>query len=186
MMWIPFKKKKQKFTISEEAKKRISDESIKLGKPQILELSLDYNQNGVGCVLVGFSEKRKTDPEWIRWKDNAAEEVLSLGELRFELGKFYFFPNIDLVWEKTPHPLIQKITSNYKFSEEPIYLESKDIYRLRSILRLCFQKEGVISLYMKGNICQLEIPELTKEKEERISEDMLTYLSSLYLSPWEE
>ncbi|TGL37304.1 hypothetical protein [Leptospira perdikensis] len=186
MVWNPFRKKKQKLTISKETIQRLEEESKKLGRPQILVLDLERNLKGMGNVLVGFADKTPTDFGYIRWKQEKAETILSLGELRFESGKFYFFPNIDLEWEKTLRPYIHRITANYLFSEEPIYLEAKDFFRLRPILHLCFQREGVSSLYLKGTICQLEIQNLTEDKEVRISEDLLTYLSSLYESPWEE
>lgn len=186
MTWFHFKKKKVELQISIESIQRLEEESKKLGRPQVLVLDLERNKKGIGNVLVGFADKTADDSGYIRWKKKEAESLLCFGELRFELGKFYFYPNIDLEWGKTPRPLIHKITTNYLFSEEPVYLESKDFFRLRPILHLCFQREGVTSLYLKGNLCQLEIQSLTKEKEERISEDLLTYLSSLYESPWEE
>ncbi|MBM9589330.1 hypothetical protein JWG41_02655 [Leptospira sp. 201903075] len=186
MTWFHFKKKKVELQISIESLQRLEDESKKLSRPQVLVLDLERNRKGIGNVLVGFADKTPDDSGYIRWKKKEAESLLSFGELRFELGKFFFYLNIDLEWEKTPRPHIHKITTNYLFSEEPVYLESKDFFRLRPILHLCFQREGVSSLYLKGNLCQLEIQSLTKEKEERISEDLLTYLSSLYESPWEE
>lgn len=185
MMWFPFKKKKQKLTISQAAKERIEAESEKLGKPQVLILTLQRNESGVRSVLVGFSDKMDSDSGLIRWMNETDEVLLSLGELKFDLGKFYFYPNIDLEWKKTPRPEIHKVISNYRFTKEPIYLEAKEFFSLRSVLSHCLQREDVISIYLEGNICQLEIPNLTKEKEERISEELLIYLSSLYESPWE-
>ncbi|WP_232227654.1 hypothetical protein [Leptospira wolbachii] len=173
-------------TISEDAKERIDAESKKLGQTQVLVLTLEQNQKGVGSVLVGFADKTNSDSGLIRWQDESTKTLLSLGELRFESGKFYFYPNIDLEWKKTPRSEIQKIISNYAFTKEPIYLEAKEFFRLRPILSHCLRREGILSIYLEGNICQLEIPNLTQEKEEKISEDLLTYLSSLYASPWEE
>lgn len=186
MIWFPFKKKKQELQISMETIQRLELESKKQGIPQVLVLDLKWSQNGVGNVLVSFASKETSDSGYLRWKNDRVREILSLGELRFELGKFYFYPNIDLNWKSTPRMGIHKLTSNYQFSSEEVYLEAADFFRLRSILQLCFQREGVRSLYFKGKTCQLEIPDLTKKKEERISEDILTYLSSLYQSPWEE
>ncbi|EMY69401.1 hypothetical protein [Leptospira vanthielii] len=186
MIWFPFKKKKQMLRISEDAKERIDAESKKLGKTQVLVLTLEHNQKGVGSVLVEFADKTSSDSGLVRLQEAGTKNVLSLGELRFDSGNFYFYPNIDLEWEKTPRPEIHKVISNYTFTKEPIYLEAKDFLRLRPVLSRCFQREGVLSIYLEGNICQLEIPNLTKEKEEKISEDLLTYLSSLYESPWAE
>ncbi|WP_243836386.1 hypothetical protein [Leptospira meyeri] len=157
-----------------------------MGKPQILLIEIKRNQEGLGSVFVGFNAKNSSETGEVRFVNKEDETLLSHGELKFESGKFYFYPNIDLEWKNTTRPNIHKLVANYEFSKEPIYLEAKDFFRLRPILHECFHREGVQSLYFKGNLCQLEIPNFTKEKEEQISEDLLTYLSSLYLSPWKE
>ncbi|TGK53581.1 hypothetical protein EHQ16_16045 [Leptospira kanakyensis] len=184
-MWYPFKKSKKNITISEESKKRIEEESNRVGKPQILFLKVYRDQTGIGNVMVTFTDKAELKHEFVSFENQTCETLLSLGELRFEFGKFYFYPNVDLEWKKSPRSEIHQLVSNYIFSEKPLYLESENFSKLRPILRNCFQKEGVVSAYFQKNLCQLEIPNLTKEKEERISEEILTYLSSLYESPWE-
>ncbi|MCG6140749.1 hypothetical protein [Leptospira mtsangambouensis] len=186
MIWFSFKKKKEKLRISDEAKKRILEESNRVGKPQILLIEIKRNQEGLGSVFVGFSDKELSETGDVRWVRNEDESLLSRGELQYESGNFYFYPNVDLEWKKTSHTNIHRLVANYEFSKEPIYLESENFLRLRPILYECFQREGVQSLYFKGKLCQLEIPDLTKEKEEVISEVLLTYLSSLYSSPWKE
>ncbi|TGM62297.1 hypothetical protein EHQ94_05205 [Leptospira meyeri] len=186
MIWFSFKKKKEKLLISDDTRKRILEESNRLGKPQILLIEIKRNQDGLGSVFVGFSDKNSSETGEYRFLNKDDETLLSHGELKFESGKFYFYPNIDLEWKKTSHTNIHKLVANYEFSKEPIYLEAEDFFRLRPILYECFRREGVQSLYFKGNLCQLEIAYLTKEKEELISEDLLTYLSSLYSTPWKE
>ncbi|MCW7492078.1 hypothetical protein ND861_05350 [Leptospira sp. 2 VSF19] len=186
MMWLPFKKRKQDLTISLEAKKRIEVESEKQGKPQVLLLNLERDQNGLGSVLVGFTDKTTSDLGLVRWQNQTVQRLLSLGELQFESGKFFFYPNVDLVWEKTPRSEIHKLISNYEFTKDRIYLEEKDFIKLRTILSECFQREGVRSVYLHRNVCQLEILNLTEEKEEKISMEILTYFSSLFESPWKE
>lgn len=186
MLWFSFKKKQQILTISDEAINRIEEESIKIGKPQVLSLEIKRNKEGLGSVAVGFSQKKTSETGFIQWVNKADESLLSRGELKFENGNFYFYPNVDLEWKRTPRPTIHKLIANYEFSQETIYLESENFFRLRPILNDCFQREGVLSLYFKGYLCQLEIPTFNKDKEERISEVFLTYLSSLYLNPWKE
>ncbi|MCT8332432.1 hypothetical protein NUH30_01985 [Leptospira sp. 85282-16] len=186
MMWFPFKKRKQDLTISIEAKNRIEEESGKKGKAQVLLLELKRNESGVGSVLVGFTDKIISDSGFIRFVDERVMKLLSLGELKFEFGRFYFYPNVDLHWERTPRKEIHKLISNYEFTKDSIYLEEKDFFRLRPILSNCFQREGVSSAYFHKNVCQLEIQNLTETKEERISEEILTYFSSLFESPWKE
>lgn len=186
MIWFSFKKKKKKLRISDEAKKRILEETNRVGKPQILLIEIKRNQEGLGFVFVGFIEKEFSETGDVRWVRKEDESLLSRGELQYESGNFFFYPNVDLEWKKTSHSNIHKLFANYEFSNEPIYLELEDFFRLRPILYECFHREGVQSLYFKGKLCQLEIPELTKEKEEVISEVILTYLSSLYSSPWRE
>ncbi|TGL90422.1 hypothetical protein EHQ68_03035 [Leptospira congkakensis] len=186
MNWFPFQKKRQSILISKDVITRIEEESIKQGKPQVLFVELKRNQDGLGNVLVGFADKNITDIGFIRFPNKKMESILSLGELRFEFGKFYFYPNVDLEWKNTPKPNIYQITSNYEFSSEPIYLEAENFFRLRRELKECFQREGVHSVFFKKNICQLEISNLNQTIEERISEEILTYLSSLYQSPWVE
>ncbi|PJZ45309.1 hypothetical protein [Leptospira brenneri] len=185
MNWFFFKKK-QSLNLSPEAIERINEESRKLGIPQVLVLDLKQNPKDIGQVLIRFADRIPTDSGYLRCEGKDTEKKLSFGELRYELGKFYFYPNIDLEWKKTPNPGIQKITSNYTFSEVPIYLEKEEFYKLKPILKDCFLREGVASIYIKGTSCQLEICDLTLEKEKRISDDLLTYLSSLYQGPWEE
>lgn len=182
MIWFPFKKKRY-LTISEDVKDRIAEESKKLGKPQVLILTLKHDDFGVGSVLVGFSDRIESDSGMISWTNPSDAILLSFGELKFDSGHFYFYPNIDLEWKKTPKPEIHKIISNYPFSKKPIYLERNEFFQLRPILSNCFQREGVTSVYLENNICQLEIQNLTAEKEKRISENILTYLSSLFESP---
>ncbi|MCG6144719.1 hypothetical protein [Leptospira bandrabouensis] len=186
MMWFPFKKRKQELTISLEAKKRIEEESEKLGRPQVLLLKIERDKEGVGSVLVGFTDQSSSDFGSVRFENERVKNLLSSGELQFELGKFYFYPNVDLEWKKTPRENIHKLISNYEFTKDPIYLEEKDFFKLRPILSNCFQREGIKSVYFHRNLCQLEIQNLTETKEERISEEILTYFSSLFESPWKE
>lgn len=185
-MWYPFKKNKKYLTLSEDTIKKIEEESNRIGVKQVLYLKVSRDAKGIGYVNINFTEKKKSDNGLISFANKNDEKLLSMGELRFEFGKFYFYPNVDLEWKKTPNTEIHKLVSNYTFTEESIYLESENFLKLRPVLRDLFQKEGVVSVYFKKNICQLEIPDLTNEKEVRISEDILTYLSSLYESPWEE
>ncbi|TGK78242.1 hypothetical protein EHQ24_16920 [Leptospira noumeaensis] len=182
-MWHPFQKKRQSLKISEETIEKINEESARIGITQVLYLKVSRDNVGMGYVNIDFTEKTKLDKGPIRFANKNDEILLSRGELRFEFGKFYFYPNVDLEWKRTPRPEIHQLLSNYTFTEEPIYLESENFLSLRPILKNCFQKEKVVSVYFKKNICQLEIPILTKEKEVRISDEILTYLSSLYLTP---
>lgn len=177
------KKKKQSPIWDKETENRILSESRKQGKEQVLFVRLVQKPNARAEVQVSFLDRSEADRSLIRFEDNNTEKTLGNGEFRFQDGNIFFFPNVDLEWKDTSKPYIHRLQSNYVFSKEELYLEPKDYQKLLPILRSCFLKENVLSIYMKGSICQLEIKDLTKEKEERISEMFLTYFSSFYFSP---
>ena len=140
-------------------------------------------QNGIGEVQVSFLDRNQSDTESLRFENEVTKRTLSKGEFQYEKGNVYFYPNVDLEWKLTPNQNIHRIQSNYEFSNGKLILEKKDFVKLRPILTECFLKEEVISLYMDGNICQLELETLDKEKEIRISDVLLTYVSRFYSSP---
>ena len=183
-MTLFFKKKKNLSpSLSKEVLQRIQEESQNLGKEQILFVRMVEKQNGIGEVQVSFLDRNQSDTESLRFENEVTKRTLSKGEFQYEKGNVYFYPNVDLEWKLTPNQNIHRIQSNYEFSKGKLILEKKDFKKLRPILTECFLKEEVISLYMDGNICQLELETLDKEKEIRISDVLLTYVSRFYSSP---
>lgn len=183
-MTLFFKKKKNLSpSLSKEVLQRIQEESQVLGKEQILFVRMVEKQNGIGEVQVSFLDRNQSDTESLRFENEVIKRTLSKGEFQYEKGNVYFYPNVDLEWKLTPNQNIHRIQSNYEFSNGKLILEKKDFVKLRPILTECFLKEEVISLYMDGNICQLELETLDKEKEIRISDVLLTYVSRFYSSP---
>ncbi|TGM36803.1 hypothetical protein [Leptospira biflexa] len=183
-MTLFFKKNKNLSpSLSKEVLQRIQEESQVLGKEQILFVRMVEKQNGMGEVQVSFLDRNQSDTESLRFENEVTKRTLSKGEFQYEKGNVYFYPNVDLEWKLTPNQNIHRIQSNYEFSNEKLILEKKDFKKLRPILTACFLKEEVISLYMDGNICQLELETLDKEKEIRISDVLLTYVSRFYSSP---
>jgi hypothetical protein len=183
-MTLFFKKNKNLSpSLSKEVLQRIQEESQNLGKEQILFVRMVEKQNGIGDVQVSFLDRNQSDTESLRFENEVTKRTLSKGEFQYEKGNVYFYPNVDLEWKLTPNQNIHRIQSNYEFSNEKLILEKKDFVKLRPILTECFLKEEVISLYMDGNICQLELETLDKEKEIRISDVLLTYVSRFYSSP---
>ncbi|TGM48621.1 hypothetical protein EHQ92_12340 [Leptospira biflexa] len=183
-MTLFFKKKKNLSpSLSKEVLQRIQEESQNLGKEQILFVRMVEKQNGIGEVQVSFLDRNQSDTESLRFENEVIKRTLSKGEFQYEKGNVYFYPNVDLEWKLTPNQNIHRIQSNYEFSNGKLILEKKDFKKLRPILTACFLKEEVISLYMDGNICQLELETLDKEKEIRISDVLLTYVSRFYSSP---
>ncbi|TGM54184.1 hypothetical protein EHQ91_04090 [Leptospira biflexa] len=183
-MTLFFKKNKNLSpSLSKEVLQRIQEESQVLGKEQILFVRMVEKQNGIGDVQVSFLDRNQSDTESLRFENEVTKRTLSKGEFQYEKGNVYFYPNVDLEWKLTPNQNIHRIQSNYEFSNEKLILEKKDFKKLRPILTACFLKEEVISLYMDGNICQLELETLDKEKEIRISDVLLTYVSRFYSSP---
>ncbi|TGL54984.1 hypothetical protein EHQ59_05075 [Leptospira kemamanensis] len=183
MTWFFWQKKKKRTNLEPDVICRIEEESKKLGKDQVLFVSFKQNKNGRGDVLVGFQEKSETDHGYVRYESEEVESKLKNGQFQLHDGKLYFYPNVDIEWLPTSKKEIHKIVSNYEFAKEELYLEAIDFFSLLPELNLLFQKEKVLSLFMKGTVCQLELKELDEEKEKRISESLLTYLSSFYPSP---
>ncbi|TGL99414.1 hypothetical protein [Leptospira jelokensis] len=184
MTWFFRKKNTETSKLNLDTIEQIAHESNKRGKEQVLFATIKRNVSGRGEVLVGFQDKTPLDNGLVRYETKEIETQLGKGEFKFQEGKFYFYPNVDIEWHPTPKKNIHKIVSNYDFSNDSFYLEPKDYGNLQSELSKCFQEESVESVFLNGNICQLEITDLDSEKELRISEALLDYLSSFYLSPF--
>ncbi|MCW7503993.1 hypothetical protein [Leptospira paudalimensis] len=184
-MTLFFQKKNQSFPkLHSEVIERIKNESLRLNKEQVLFVRLVQNQSGVGEVQVSFADRIPGDTDWIRFANEDSKKRLHHGEFSMENGKIYYHPNVELKWKHTPKERIHRIESNYQFSNGKVYLDQKDYDQLVPILKNCFLSEQVDSLYMDGNICQLEIESLDDSKEERISEVLLIFFSSFYPSPF--
>ncbi|MCW7462718.1 hypothetical protein [Leptospira limi] len=185
IMTLFFQKKNQSFPkLHSEVIERIKDESIRQKKEQVLLVQLVQNQSGVGEVQVSFADRIPEDTDWIRFANEDSKKRLQHGEFSLEKGNIYYHPNVDLKWKNTPKETIYKIESNYQFSNGKVYLDQKNYDQLVPILKNCFLSDQVESIYMDGNICQLEIKSLDDTKEERISEVLLTFFSSFYPSPF--
>ncbi|MBL0955289.1 MAG: hypothetical protein IBJ01_11025 [Leptospira sp.] len=184
-MTLFFQKKNQSFPkLHSEVIERIKNESLRLNKEQVLFVRLIQNQSGVGEVQVSFADRIPGDTDWIRFANEDSKKRLHHGEFSMENEKIYYHPNVELKWKHTPKETIHRIESNYQFSNGKVYLDQKDYDQLVPILKNCFLSEQVDSLYMDGNICQLEIESLDDSKEERISEVLLIFFSFFYPSPF--
>ncbi|GBF42061.1 hypothetical protein LPTSP2_13470 [Leptospira ellinghausenii] len=167
-----------------EVIERIREESVRQKKEQVLFVQLVQNQSGVGVVQVSFSDRLPADTDWIRFANEDSKKRLQHGEFSMENGNIYYHPNVELNWQNTPKETIHRIESNYQFSNGKVYLDQRDYDQLVPILKRCFLSEQVDSVFMEGNICQLEINSFDETKEERISDVLLTFFSSFYPSPF--
>lgn len=186
-MTLFFKKKKLLSPkLNQTVLDKIKEETNRKGIEQVLLIQLFYQKNGIGEVQVSFSNRLPSDLGFVRFEDKKNEEILAQGEFQYESGNIYFYPNVEIEWKLTPNKNIHKIQSNYKFSKSKLVFDKIDLDQLKPILSECFLREGVVSVFMDQNICQLELDELDIEKESRISDVLLTYFSSLYLNPLKE
>lgn len=184
MTWFFKKKKIESSRLDIDTINRIEEESKKLGKQQVLYVTIKRKVSGRGEVLVGFQDRIFSDKDLIRYESDEIKSQLNKGEFKLHEGILYFYPNVDLEWKPTPKKNIHKIVSNYDFSNVEMYLEPKDYPDLQPELAECFRKENIESVYLNRNVCQLEISDLDSEKESRISESLLNFCSSFYLSPF--
>ncbi|PJZ37070.1 hypothetical protein CH354_08140 [Leptospira levettii] len=186
-MTLFFKKKKHSVPkLHSEVIERIKEESKRQQREQVLLVQMVRIQSGLGEVQVSFSDRLVTDSNWIRFANEDSKERLHHGEFSIENGNIYYHPNVELNWQNTPKDTIHKIVSNYQFTNGKVYLDRKDYDQLVPVLKSCFLSEQVDSVFMDGNICQLEIKSLDDAKEERISDVLLTFFSSFYPSPFLE
>lgn len=184
-MTLFFKKKKPSMPkLHLQVIERIREESVRQKKEQVLFVQLVQNQSGVGVVQVSFSDRLPADTDWIRFANEDSKKRLQHGEFSMENGNIYYHPNVELNWQNTPKETIHRIESNYQFSNGKVYLDQRDYDQLVPILKRCFLSEQVDTVFMEGNICQLEINSFDETKEERISDVLLTFFSSFYPSPF--
>lgn len=88
---------------------RIEEESKKLGKQQVLYVTIKRKVSGRGEVLVGFQDRIFSDKDLIRYESDEIKSQLNKGEFKLHEGILYFYPNVDLEWKPTPKKTFIKL-----------------------------------------------------------------------------
>ncbi len=173
-------------SLDEMAIQRLNLERKRKNQNLYLEIEIRRDRIGKGSVYVGFSpesDTKKIHPIFGQIISQENYDTLNYGVISYEesMGKYLFYPNIDLEWFDTPKRNIKQIKSNKLFTKPDSSWNSDQICEIPPIMEI-LSLPGVISCYAKENVFQIEFEssEIQREAEERISELLLIYFSDLY------